>query len=83
MATEALVSITLRVGVECLAVEARADKMFLQDTNESTFSDEDIEMGYSDHKKPFYLAASINQIPIKIALVDMGTSINLIPLNTL
>ena len=42
-----------------------------------------MKVGYPDHKKPLYLAASINQIPIKRALVDIGASINLIPLNTL
>ena len=40
-------------------------------------------MGYPDHKKPFYLASSINQISIKRALVNTGASINLIPLSTL
>ena len=47
------------------------------------FSDEDMEAGYPDHRKPLYLAASINQIPIKRALVDTGASVNLIPLSTL
>ena len=42
-----------------------------------------MKVGYPDHKKPLYLAASINQILIKRALVDIGASINLIPLNTL
>ena len=42
-----------------------------------------MEVGYPDHKRPLYLAASINQIPIKRALVDIGASINLIPLSTL
>ena len=40
-------------------------------------------MGYSDHKRSLYLAAFINQIPIKRALVDTSTSVNLIPLSTL
>ena len=40
-------------------------------------------MGYSDHRRPRYLVASINQIPIKKALVDTGTSVNLILLSTL
>ena len=55
----------------------------LQEATEITFSDEDMEVGYSDHKRPLYLAASINQIPIKRALVDTGASVNLIPLSTL
>jgi len=42
-----------------------------------------MEVGYPDHRRPLYLAASINQIPIKRALVDIGASINLIPLSTL
>ena len=41
-----------------------------------------MEVGYSDHKRPFYLAASINQIPIKRTLVDTGAFVNLIPLST-
>lgn len=61
----------------------RVDKAFLQDTNEITFSGEDMEVGYSDHKRPLYLAVSINQIPIKRSLVDTGAMVNLIPLNTI
>ena len=40
-------------------------------------------MGYLDHRRPLYLAASINQIPIKRDLVDIDASVNLIPLGTL
>ena len=64
-------------------METKADKAFLQDSNEITFNDEDMEVGYSDHMRPLYLAASINQIPIKRALVDKGALVNFIPLNTL
>ena len=42
-----------------------------------------MEMGYPNHKRPLYLAVSINQILIKRALVDIGASVNLIPLSTL
>ena len=42
-----------------------------------------MEVGHSDHKRSLYLAASINQIPIKSALVDTGASVDLIPLSTL
>ena len=44
----------------------------MQESSEITFSDEDMEVGYLDHRRPLYLAASINQIPIKRALVDTG-----------
>ena len=59
------------------------DRALLQESTEITFSDEDMEVGYPDHKRPLYLAASINQIPIKRALVNTGASVNLIPLSTL
>ena len=55
----------------------------MQESSEIVFSDEDIEVRYPDHRRPLYLAASINQIPIKRALVDIGASVNLIPLSTL
>ena len=42
-----------------------------------------MEVGYPDHRRSLYLVASINQIPIKRALVDTGASVNLIPLSTL
>ena len=71
------------MGVECLAAEARVDKAFLQDTNEITFSNKDMEVGYLDHRGPFNLAASINQISIKRSLVDIGASVNPIILSML
>ena len=83
IATKALVSIASRAGVECLTVETRADRAFQRDANEITFSDEDMEVGYLDHGRPLYLVPSINQIPIKRALVDTGTLVNLIPFSTL
>ena len=83
IAIEALVSIASEARVECLSAEIKAGKAFLQDTNEITFSDEDMEVGYLDHRRPLYLVASINQIPIKRALVDTSTLMNLIPLSTL
>lgn len=76
-------SIALGAGIECLTSKATDDKALLQDVNEITFSDENMEVGYLDHKRALYLVASINQIPIKRALVDIGTSVNLILLGTL
>ena len=80
---EALVSIAFGAVVECLSVEILDDRTFLQESIEITFSNEDLEVGYPDHRRPLYLAASINQIPIKRVLVDTGASVNLIPLSTL
>ena len=80
---KALVSITSGARVECLAAEIPNDRALLQESTKITFSDEDMEIGYQNHKRPLYLAASINQIPIKRALVYTGASVNLIPLSTL
>ena len=83
IATEALVSIVSGAGVECLLIEILDDRALLQESSEITFSDEDMEVGYPDHRRPLYRAASINQIPIKKDLVDTGASINLISLSIL
>ena len=69
-----MVSIASRARVECLTAEVAGDRALLQESSEITFSDEHMEVGYSNHKMPFYLIASINQIPIKRALVDTGSS---------
>ena len=83
IAIEALVSIASRTRIECLTTKVTDDKALLQEENEITFSDEDMEVGYSDHRRPLYLVAFINQTPLKRTLVDTGASINLIPLSTL
>ena len=83
IAVKALVSIASGAGVECLSAEIPEDRSLLQESTEITFSSEDMEVGHPDHRRPLYLAASINQIPIKRALVDIGASVNLIPLSTL
>ena len=83
IATKALVSIASGAGIECLSAKVTNDRALLQESSEITFSNEDMEVEYSDHRRPLYLAASINQIPIKRALVDIGASVNLISLSTL
>ena len=83
IAIEALVSIASGAGIECLSAEVTDDRALLQESSEITFSNEEMEVGYPDHRRPLYLAASINQIPIKKALVNIGASVNLIPLSTL
>ena len=83
IATEALVSIASGAGVGCLSTEIPGDRALLQESTEIAFSDEDMEVRYPDHRRPLYLATSINQIPIKRALVDTGASVNLISLSTL
>ena len=76
-------SIASRARIECLSAKVANDRTFLQKLSEITFNNQDMEVGYPYHKRPLYLAAPINQIPIKRALTDTGASINLIPLSTL
>ena len=83
IAIEALVSIASEVGVECLSAEMPKDRALLQESTEITFSNEDMKVGHPNHRRPLYLAAFINQIPIKRVLVDTGDSVNLILLSTL
>ena len=83
IAIKALVNIASTAGTKWLTTEVIDDRAFLQESSEITFSDEDMEVRYSDHRRPLYLAASISQIPIKRALVDMSVSVNRIPLSTL
>ena len=49
IATKALVSMAFKEGIECLTVEVIDDRALLQEASEITFSDEDMEVGYSDH----------------------------------
>ena len=76
-------SIASGAGVECLSAKILDDRALLQESTEITFSNEDMEVGHPNHRRPLYLAASINQIPIKRALVDICAFVNLIPLSTL
>ena len=82
-ATEALVSIASNFGIYCLTTEAHASKAFLETTNAITFTNKDMEMQHLDHSKPLYVAARINDVHIRGALVDASASLNLILTSTL
>ena len=42
-----------------------------------------MEIEYPDHRRPFYLTATINGVQIRIVLIDTKASLNLIALSTL
>ena len=83
MATEVLVSIKVEYGAQCFTAEAHASRAYLEATNAISFTNEDMEVKYPDHKRPLYLTASINKVQVQRALVDTGSSLNLIPMSTL
>uniref|UniRef100_A0A2N9GSG2 RNA-directed DNA polymerase n=1 Tax=Fagus sylvatica TaxID=28930 RepID=A0A2N9GSG2_FAGSY len=58
-------------------------RAFLETTNAITFTDEDMEVQYPDHRRPLYLSAVIKNVQVRRALVDTGSCLNLIPLSTL
>lgn len=70
-------SISWGAVTECLTTKTQSNRAFLEGTNEITFN------RYPDQRRPLYLVASINQIPIKRALGDTGALVNLIPLSRL
>ena len=80
---ESLMSIAANTRVECFMAESHASRAFLETTDAITFINEDMEVKYPDHRRPFYLIATINGIQIIRALVDTGASLNLIALSTL
>uniref|UniRef100_A0A2N9EI75 Uncharacterized protein n=1 Tax=Fagus sylvatica TaxID=28930 RepID=A0A2N9EI75_FAGSY len=81
--TEAIMSIVAESGTHCFTAEAHASRAFLETTNAITFTDEDMDVPYPDHRRPLYLAATINEVQVRRALVDTGSCINLVPLSTL
>jgi hypothetical protein len=70
-------------GAHCFTAETHASRAFLETTNAITFTDEDMEVQYPDHRRPLYLSATINEVQVRRALVDIGSCINLIPLSTI
>lgn len=43
----------------------------METTSAITFTNEDMEVEYLNHHKPLYLTATINNVQIKRALVDI------------
>uniref|UniRef100_A0A2N9GC74 Reverse transcriptase domain-containing protein n=1 Tax=Fagus sylvatica TaxID=28930 RepID=A0A2N9GC74_FAGSY len=82
-ATEALITIAAESGATCFTAEAHASRAFLETTNAITFTDEDMEVQYPDHRRPLYLSAVVKDVQVRRALVDTGSCLNLIPLGTL
>ncbi|CAL9030023.1 unnamed protein product [Prunus brigantina] len=56
---------------------------FLGNDNAIVFTDEDMEVPYPDHRRPLYLEGQINDVFIRRALVDTGSSVNILPLSVL
>ena len=80
---EALMKISAEYELQCYANKVAAARAFLENTNSITFTDEDMEVTYFNHRQPLYLEAWINDVHIRRALFDTGSSINIVPLAVL
>ena len=78
--TKTIVGIASLFGSHCFTAEAHASQAFLETTNSVTFTDEDMEVQYPNHKN---VSTMINEVHVRKALVDTGSSLNVIPLSTL
>ena len=81
-ATEAIVGIASSSGSHCFTIEAHASRAFLETTNAVNFTNKDMEVQYPDHKRSMYVSTMINKVHVRRALVDTGSSLNVVPLRT-
>ena len=81
--TEALITIVEDFGAICFIAKTHASRAFLETMNAITFTDENMEVQYLDHRCPLYLSAVVKDVQVRCALVDTGSCLNLIPLSTL
>jgi hypothetical protein len=82
-ATEAIMAIAVESRAHCFIAETHASRAFLETTNAITFTDENMDVQYPDHRRPLYLSATINEVQVRHVLVDTDSCINLIPLSTI
>ncbi|BFG25054.1 hypothetical protein CerSpe_113270 [Prunus speciosa] len=80
-AAVALMNISAESNPYCFA--AQPQRSFLGNDNSIVFTDEDMEVPYPDHRRPLYLEGQINDVFIRRALVDTGSSVNILPLSVL
>jgi len=80
---EAIVGIASSSRSNCFTAEAHASRAFLEMTNVITFTDEDMEVQYPNHKRPLYVLTMINEVHVRRAFVDTDSSLNVIPLSIL
>ncbi|CAL9018421.1 unnamed protein product [Prunus brigantina] len=72
IAAVALMNISAESNPHCFA--APPQRSFLENDNSIVFTDEDMEVPYPDHRRPLYLEGQINDVFIRRALVDTGSS---------
>ena len=61
-ATKAIMAIAAESRAHFFTAETHANRAFLKTTNVITFTDEYMEVQYPDHRRPFYLSTTINEV---------------------
>ena len=61
-ATEAIMAIAAESSAHYFTAKTHANRAFLETTNAITFTDEDMDVQYPDHRRPLYLSATINKV---------------------
>ncbi|CAL8168378.1 unnamed protein product [Prunus armeniaca] len=77
----ALMNISAESNPHCFTTQPQ--RSFLGNDNAIVFTDEDMEVPYPDHRRPLYLEGQINDVFIRRALVDRGSSVMILPLSVL
>ncbi|KAK9932278.1 hypothetical protein M0R45_019524 [Rubus argutus] len=82
-AVEALIRISKEYGPQCFITEVERTMSMLESDNAIIFTDTDMAVSFPDHRRPLYVEAQINDVFVRRALVDTGSSLNIIPLYVL
>ncbi|CAL2271168.1 unnamed protein product [Prunus armeniaca] len=80
-AAVALMNISVESNSHCFTAQPQGS--FLGNDNAIVFTDENMEVPYPDHRRPLYLEGQINDVFIRRAWVDTGSSVNILPLSVL
>ena len=78
-ATSALFKISQKFGLQCCAINHAVKRTAKRIKDTITFFAKDAQAPHLFHKKPLYVEAKINKLLLKHALIDSGSSINLMP----
>ena len=77
VAAEALMRISKEYGPPYFAAKTRRIMSMLENDNVIIFTNANMEVLYPDHRRPLYLEAQINDVFMRRALVDTGSSLNI------
>ena len=81
-ATSAIIEISKKFGEQCCVISKAIGKMARQNVDTLTFARRDATVLGFNYNKPLYVEAKVNGVKFKQALVDNGSSVNLMSYQT-